>query len=195
MIGSMGCLRPFSQSNFAFLSFRLKRVLFNIERQLGRLRTTDIPSSSFVIDLDLSFYGNDFAEYVLDCGPQGKRRFVPHPETLNEPHVIISLAGITPDFVHPQTKKSLETMAKDISGQADFTSFFPTVQEEDYLKIVNNSRENINASREKPSYLTQINANLLLKDGNPEISSSKCKGSLLPGKGPFGIGNIWAKWG
>ena len=160
------------------LPFRLKRVLFDIERKLGRVHTTDIPSSSIVIDLDLSFYGNDVAEYVLDCGPQGKRRFVPHPETLKEPHVIIPLADITPDFVHPQTKTSLETMAKDISGQEDFTSFFPTVEEEDYLATVNNSREN--TSREKPSNLTQTNVNLPLKDGNPEISTSMCNGHLLP---------------
>lgn len=160
------------------LSFRLKRVLFDIESQLGRVRTTGIPSSTIVIDLDLSFYGNDVTEYALDSAPHGKRRFVPHPETLKESHVIISLADVTPDFVHPQIKQSLETMAKDISGQEDFTSLFPTVQEEDYLGIVYNTREN--ASEGKPSYLTQTNVNLLLKDGNAEISTSMCNGSLLP---------------
>ena len=159
------------------LSFRLKRVLFDIESQLGRVRTTDIPSSSFAIDLDLSFYGNNVTEYMLDCGPQGKRRFVPHPETLKEPHVIIPLADVTPDFVHPQTKKSVEAMAKEISGQEDFTSFLPTVQEDDYLGIVNNARKN--AARGKLSHLTQANVNLLLKDGNAEISTSMCNGSLL----------------
>lgn len=160
------------------LSFRLKRVLFDVESQLGRVRTTGIPSSTIVIDLDLSFYGNDVTEYALDFATHGKRRLVPHPETLKEPHVIISLADVTPDFVHPQTKKSLETMAKDISGQEDFTSLFPTVQEEDYLGIVYNTRKN--ASGGNPSYLTQTNVNLLLKDGNAEISTSMCNGSLLP---------------
>ena len=156
------------------LSFRLKRVLFDIESQLGRVRTTDIPSSTIAIDLDLSFYGNDVTEYVLDCAPQGKRRLVPHPETLKEPHVIIPLADVTPDFVHPQTKKSLETMAKEISGQEDFTSLFPPVEEEDYMGIPKNTRENV------PSYLTQTNFNLLLKNGNADISTSMHNGSLLP---------------
>ena len=117
------------------LSFRLKRVLFDIESQLGRVHSTDIPSSTIAIDLDLSFYGNDVTEYVLNCAPQGKRRLVPHPETLKEPHVIIPLADVTPDFIHPQTKKSLKTMAKEISGQEDFTSLYPSVPEKDYLKI------------------------------------------------------------
>lgn len=159
-------------------SFRLKRLLFDIESQLGRVRTTDIPSSSFSIDLDLSFYGNNVTEYVLDFAPHGKRKFVPHPETLKEPHVIISLADVTPDFVHPETQKSLEAMAKEISGQEDFKSLFPTVQEEDYLGIVYNTMENVSGA--KPSYLTQANVNLLLKDGNAEISTSMCNGSLLP---------------
>ena len=160
------------------LSFRLKRVLFDIESQLGRVRATNIPSSSIVIDLDLSFYGDSVAEYLLDFAPHVKRRFVPHPETLKEPHVIVSLADVTPDFVHPQTKKTLEAIAKEISGQEDFTTFFPTVQEKDYLGIVNNARKN--ASRGKVSHLTQANVNLLLKDGNADISTSMCNGSLLP---------------
>lgn len=157
---------------------RLKHVLFDIESQLGRVRTTDIPSSAIVIDLDLSFYGNDVTEYVLNCAPQGKRRFVPHPETLKQPHVIIPLADVTPDFLHPQAKKSLKMMAKEISGQEDFTSFFPTIQEEDYLEIVYNTMEN--ASWGKPSFLTQTNVNLRLTDGCANISAAKLNGSPLP---------------
>lgn len=157
---------------------RLKHVLLDIESQLGRVRTTDIPSSAIVIDLDLSFYGNDVTEYVLNCAPQGKRRFVPHPETLKQPHVIIPLADVTPDFLHPQAKKSLKMMAKEISGQEDFTSFFPTIQEEDYLEIVYNTMEN--ASWGKPSFLTQTNVNLRLTDGCANISAAKLNGSPLP---------------
>ena len=168
------------------LSLRLKRVLFDIESQLGRVRATNIPSSSIVIDLDLSFYGDSVAEYLLDFAPHVKRRFVPHPETLKEPHVIISLADVTPDFVHPQTKKTLEAIAKEISGQEDFTTFFTTVQEKDYLGIVNNARKN--ASGGKVSHLTQANVNLLLKDGNADISTSMCNGSLLPTGIPLGRG-------
>ena len=149
----------------------------HIESQLGRVRTTDIPSSTIVIDLDLSFYGNDVAKYLLDCAPRGKRRFVPHPDTLKEPHVIIPLADLTPGFVHPQTEKSLEMMAKEISGQEDFTSFFPIVQKEDYLGIVIKARENV--SKRKPSSLMQTNVNLLLKDGNANVSASLLHGSLL----------------
>lgn len=151
------------------VSSRLKHVLCDIESQLGRVRTANIPSSTFVIDLDLSFYESEVTEYVLDSGSYGKRRFVPHPETLKEPHVIISLADVTPEFVHPQTQKSLEMMAKEISGQEDFTSSFSTVQEDDYLGILYNNRENTPSG--KPSYL--------LRDGNNEIYTSMCNGSLL----------------
>ena len=145
---------------------------------MGRVRTTDIPSSTIVIDLDLSFYGKNVTEYVLEFAPCGKRRFLPHPETLIQPHVIIPLADVTPEFVHPQTKKSLETMAKEISGQEDFTTFFPSVQEEDYLGILINNREN--ASRRKSSYLTQTNVSIVPKDSNAQISTSMHNGNHLP---------------
>lgn len=161
---------------------------------MGRVRTTDIPSSSIAIDLDLSFYGKDITEYVLDCALQSKRRLVPHPDTLKEPHVIIPLADVTPDFVHPQTEKPLEMMAKEISGQEDFTSFFPTVQEEDYLGIVIKARENV--SKRKPSSLTQANAILLQKDGNADVSASLLHGSLLStgislGRDPSELNASW----
>ena len=91
-------------------AIRLKIILFDIESQLGRVRTTDIPSGTIIIDLDISFYGNNITEYLLEIASYSKRRLVPHPKTLKEPHVIIPLADVTPDLVHPQTKKSLETI-------------------------------------------------------------------------------------
>ena len=154
-------------------ALRLKIILFDIESQLGQVRTTDIPSGTISIDLDLSSYGNNITEYLLEIAPYSKRRFVPHPETLEEPHVIIPLADVTADFVHPHTKKSLETMAKEISGQQDFTSLFPIVQEEDYLGSLYNNMENA-------SYLTQTIFNILQKDSNQNISTLMHNGSHLP---------------
>ena len=92
-------------------------------------------SNAYALDMDISFYGNMITEYMLNCAPLGKRRVVPHPETLKEAHVIIALADVTPDFVHPETKKTLKTLAKEINGEEDISSLFSIVQETDFLEM------------------------------------------------------------
>ena len=119
----------------SYFRSRLKLVLLDIERDLGRDRKHN--SSTYALDLDISFYGYDIMEYTFNCAPLGKRRVVPHLDTLKEAHVIIPLADITPDYVHPQTKKSLKAMAEEISGTEDYCSLFSTVQEKEFLGMIN----------------------------------------------------------
>lgn len=154
---------------------RLKHVLLDIECQLGRVHKADI-------DLDISFYGSDIAEYMLDCAPLGKQRVVPHPETLKEAYVIIPLADVTPDFPHPQAKKSLKTMAKEITGLEDFCSFYSTVQEKDFLGMIHNEMEVAHEGRN--SCLT--NGYRSLKEGYPDISESMSNGSPVSNGIPLG---------
>lgn len=93
-------------------------------------------SSAVTIDLDIAFYENKIMEYVLNRSSMGKHFVVPHPETHQEAHVIIPLADVTPNFVHPQKKKSLRDIAKDISGKEDFCSLFSTVQDKGFLQMI-----------------------------------------------------------
>ena len=98
-------------------------------------------SSAVTIDLDIAFCENKIMEYVLNRSSMGKHFVVPHPETHKEAHVIIPLADVTPNFVHPLKKKSLRDIAKDISGKDDFCSLFSTVQDKGFLQMIDGSVE------------------------------------------------------
>ena len=49
--------------------------------------------------------------------------------------MIIALADVIPDFVHPETKKTLKTLAKEISGEEDISLLFSIVQETVFLEM------------------------------------------------------------
>ena len=159
--------------------------------------------------MDISFYGNDITEYMLNCAPLGKLRVVPHPETLKEAHVIIPLADVSPDFVHPQAKKSLRAMAEEIRGQKDFCSLFSTVEEKVFIEMADNlvqqsnGIEGTNCRSKEDFYVSKPSTDMFQakdsSDGNSchgnglalsdallrgsvnQISdSSSCSGRLLP---------------
>ena len=159
-----------SKLTFIYFIFRLKLVLLDIERQLGRVRKPN--SNAYALDMDISFYGNVITEYLLNCAPLGKRRVVPHPETLNEAHVIIALADVTPDFVHPETKKTLKTLAKEISGEEDISSLFSIVQETDFPEMTVSLAE-ASQGKDHNFKITHRGEDL------PSISQSMLNGTLL----------------
>lgn len=53
---------------------------------------------------------------------------LPDPDTLKHAHVIIPLADVTPNFIHPSGNKPLKSIAQDVCGKDDFRSFFPVTQ-------------------------------------------------------------------
>ncbi|MEA3336169.1 MAG: 2-amino-4-hydroxy-6-hydroxymethyldihydropteridine diphosphokinase [Chloroflexota bacterium] len=77
-------------------------VLRKIEAQLGRRRHDD-PNAPRTIDLDISLFNNE----VLTLG----KRQIPDPEILLYPHVVVPLADVAPDYVHPQTGERLQDIA------------------------------------------------------------------------------------
>ena len=156
-----------------YFLFRLKLVLLDIERQLGRVRKPN--SNAYALDIDISFYGNMITEYVLNCVPLGKRRVVPHPETLKEAHVIIPLADVTPDFVHPETKKTLKTLAKEISGEEDISSLFSIVQETEFLEMSTSLAE-ASQGKDDNFIITRRGEDL------SSISETMLNGTLLPNR-------------
>ena len=68
-------------------------------------------------------------QYKHTHGTISKICSIPEPDSLKHAHVIIPLADVTPEFVHPQVKKPLRVIAEEVSGRANFKSFFPTVKQ------------------------------------------------------------------
>lgn len=86
----------------------LLRRLQNVERQLGRR-----PGPRWgprLIDIDILFY-----EQRLVRTPS---LTIPHPGIAQRAFVLIPLADIAPDFVHPQTGRRIADMAQHVDATA-----------------------------------------------------------------------------
>lgn len=82
----------------------LLTCLQGIESTLGRQRT--IPNGPRTVDLDLLFYG----DLVVDSG----HLIVPHPRCEQRAFVLIPLAEILPDFIHPRLNRSVSELLADL---------------------------------------------------------------------------------
>ena len=100
-----------------------------MEQYLGRIRDPNNNSGPRTIDLDLSLWEDNVLQYKHTHGTISKICSIPEPDSLKHAHVIIPLADVTPEFVHPQVKKPLRVIAEEVSGRANFKSFFPTVKQ------------------------------------------------------------------
>ena len=80
--------------------YEIMRRLHAIEKAFGRVRTTD--NAPRTLDLDLIAQGRTVA-----ANPQ-----LPHPRAHNRRFVMIPLAEIAPDWVHPVNKKTAAELAK-----------------------------------------------------------------------------------
>ena len=96
-----------------------------MEHKLGRVRDPNNKSAPRTIDLDISFWGNMTCEYKLNDGCAVKSWSIPDPDTCKHAHVIVPLADVTPEFIHPSAKKTLKAIATEVCGKEDFRSFFP----------------------------------------------------------------------
>lgn len=77
-------------------------VIQTIERELGRTRGLD-KHAPRTIDLDVILFGNRV--YTLEG------RQVPDPDLLRYAHIAAPAADLAPDWVHPQTGETLQTIA------------------------------------------------------------------------------------
>jgi 2-amino-4-hydroxy-6-hydroxymethyldihydropteridine diphosphokinase len=77
-----------------------------IEAKLGRV-PVDSPRP---IDIDILFYGDQ----VIDTPPD---LVVPHPRMLERAFVLLPLADIAPDLVHPALKKTIRQLRDEVSGK------------------------------------------------------------------------------
>lgn len=87
--------------------YELLEYLQSIERDLKRVRT--IPWGPRPIDLDILIYG----DLELTDEP---RLLIPHPLMTEREFVLMPLAEIVPEVIHPTTGKSIKKLLKELRG-------------------------------------------------------------------------------
>ena len=80
-------------------------VLDVIEGKLGRVRDPNNKNAPRTIDLDISLWNDE----VFDYGE--KPWHIPDPDIVRFAHVVVPLAELAPDYVHPVEKVTLAQIA------------------------------------------------------------------------------------
>lgn len=89
--------------------------LLGIEKQMGRERG-GTGYSDRIIDIDLLLFG--------DIKLDHPRLILPHPAIGNRRFVLVPLAGIAPELIHPVTGISMSQMLQQCDDQSEVTALY-----------------------------------------------------------------------
>ena len=92
----------------SLLPDELLTAMLGIETQLGRRRT--VPYGPRQIDLDLLLCGSE----IINCPP---RLLIPHPKLHERAFVLIPLAQIAPQTLHPTLHCTIAELCKSVPGR------------------------------------------------------------------------------
>lgn len=85
-------------------------ILKSIEKRMGRPEKLSDGYQDRIIDLDILFYGSETLEE--------EQLIIPHPYLHQRNFVLIPLAEIAPDLVHPVFKKTMLELLDEFNAQS-----------------------------------------------------------------------------
>lgn len=92
---------------------QLLEEILRIETQLGRTRKTDNTYADRIIDIDILLFDDDIIF--------SKNLMVPHPQMLERKFVLVPLAEIAKNTLHPVTKKQLYICLENCDDASEIT--------------------------------------------------------------------------
>jgi len=96
---------------------KLLKAIHEIEHSLGRTRTSEAGYKARIIDIDVLLFDT---EIIFS-----KELIVPHKDMLNRKFVLVPLAEIAPNLIHPITKQRIQTCLENCTDNSpvEKTSF------------------------------------------------------------------------
>ncbi|OGS70934.1 MAG: 2-amino-4-hydroxy-6-hydroxymethyldihydropteridine diphosphokinase [Flavobacteria bacterium RIFCSPLOWO2_12_FULL_35_11] len=96
---------------------KLLKAIHEIEHSLGRTRTSEAGYKARIIDIDVLLFDT---EIIFS-----KELIVPHKDMLNRKFVLVPLAEIAPNLMHPITKQRIQTCLENCTDNSpvEKTSF------------------------------------------------------------------------
>jgi len=94
----------------------LLATIHEIELQLGRIRSSDKEYKARNIDIDVLFFDN---EIIFS-----KELIVPHKDMLNRKFVLVPLAEIAPNLIHPIEKQRIQICLNNCNDESEIENTF-----------------------------------------------------------------------